>query len=197
VNNAGEDQNKERLFFAALLPETLQAAVGVVQKALRKSSANVKWVEPENLHFTLKFLGDTESDLVPALCEVGREVAGAQAPFQVALCGLGAFPNPGWPQVVWLGCSEGEETLANLGQSLDAALEEAGLAPRDKRPFVPHLTLGRAKNNRKLKDLTQYLNQYGEIDLGQMPLGAFYLMKSELLPDGPRYTVLETFSLGA
>ncbi len=155
----GPEQVK-RLFFAVQLPHPLQAAAEVVQRTLRRSEADVKWVEPHNLHFTLKFLGDRPLSQVPALSQAAREVAARCSSFHVMLQGLGAFPHDRWPQVIWIGCREGGDCLAQLGRALDAALHTAGLAPRDKKPFVPHLTLGRARSNRRLMPLVQLLAQH-------------------------------------
>jgi 2'-5' RNA ligase len=186
-----------RLFFAVLVPRPLQAAAAVVQRTLRRANADIKWVEPENLHFTLKFLGDTPVSAVPDLSQVAREVAARTPRVRVMLRGLGAFPHNQWPQVVWIGCDTGGEDLARLGQELDAALETAGLAPRDKKPFVPHLTLGRARSNRRLKPLIGILAQYAAVDVGPLLVTSIALMSSQLGPQGPTYTVIEEFPLRA
>lgn len=189
------DEERQRLFFAARLPGSLQAAAEVVQKALRKAQADIKWVEPHNLHFTLKFLGDTPGGRIPELITVGQQIAARTPRFRTALRGLGSFPHENWPQVVWIGCREGREPLANLGQSLDAALAEAELATRDKQPFTPHLTLGRARSNKRIKNLIRVLKEYAEVDLGPLLLAHFSLMRSQLSASGPTYTVIHEFDL--
>ncbi len=191
---AAEDEVR-RLFFAVLLPRPLQAAAEVVQRALKRANADLKWVEPENLHFTLKFLGDTPVSAIPRLSEVGRQLAARTPRARVMLRGLGGFPHNQWPQVVWVGCENGGLALAKLGHSLDTALNEADLAPLDKRPFEPHLTLGRARSNRGLKGLVLSLAQYGTVDIGPLILSNFALMSSQLGPQGPTYTVIEEFPL--
>lgn len=185
-----------RLFFAVPLPQPLQVAAEVVQRALRRSEADVKWVEPHNLHFTLKFLGDRPLSQVPALSRAAQEVAARSPSFRVMLQGLGAFPHDQWPQVVWIGCREGGDCLARLGRDLDAALDAAGLAPRDKKPFVPHLTLGRARSNRRLMPLVRLLTQHKTAQVGPLLLSSLSLMSSRLSPQGPTYTVIEEFPLG-
>ena len=194
VAPAAEDEVK-RLFFAVLLPRPLQAAAEVVQRALQRANADLKWVEPHNLHFTLKFLGDTPLSAAPALAEVARQVAADSPRARVMLRGLGGFPHDQWPQVVWIGCDAGGPTLARLARRLDAALDEAGLVSLDKRPFEPHLTLGRARSNRRLKGLVDCLAQYGAVDIGPLILSSFALMSSQLSPEGPTYTVIEEFPL--
>lgn len=186
---------EQRMFFAVLVPKPLQAAIEVVQRALRRANADIKWVEPANLHFTLKFLGQTPVSRTPELCAVAEQVAASKERSKVMLKGLGGFPHSHWPQVVWIGCEEGSEWLAQLGRDLDRALSEAGLAPLDKRPFTPHLTLGRARSNRRIKNLIQVLNRYQEVDVGPLVVGGFTLMKSELGREGPTYTVLKEFPL--
>ena len=189
------EPEQKRLFFAVLLPKPMQAAAQVVQKALQRTRADVKWVEPCNLHFTLKFLGDSSLDTVPALAGVGRQVAAVAPRARVMLRKLGAFPHNQWPQAVWIGCEDGAEALAALGQKLDAALDEAGLAPPDKKPFVPHLTLGRARSNRRLKVMVEALAQFESVAVGPLLLTSFALMSSQLGPEGPTYTVIEDFPL--
>jgi 2'-5' RNA ligase len=196
VPETGSEAEEKRLFFAVLLPKPLQAAAEVVQRALQRTKADVKWVEPHNLHFTLKFLGDTSLEIVPGLAAVGRQVAAETPRARVMLRKLGAFPHNQWPQVVWIGAEEGGEALAKLGQRVDAALEEAGLAPLDKKPFVAHLTIGRARSNRRLKVLVEALAQYEEVSVGPLVLTSFALMSSQLGPEGPTYTVIEEFALG-
>ena len=190
------DEEVRRLFFAVLLPRPLQAAAEVVQRALKRANADIKWVEPEHLHFTLKFLGDTTMEAVPALIEVGREVAARTPRTRVMLRALGGFPHDQWPQVVWIGCDTGGPELAKLGQELDTALAEADLAPLDKRPFTPHLTLGRARSNRRLKGLVETLAKYATVDIGPLLLVSFALMSSQLGPEGPTYEVIQEFPLG-
>lgn len=188
-------ESVQRLFFAVPLPRSLQAATEVVQRALQRANADIKWVEPHNLHFTLKFLGDRPLSQAPALAEVARAVAAEASPARVGLCGLGAFPHNQWPQVVWVGCDSGGSVLAELAHRLDEALDEAGLASRDKRPFEPHLTLGRARSNRRLKGLVEGLAQYGGVEIGPLALTSFALMSSRLSPQGPTYTLIEEFPL--
>ena len=189
-------EEQGRLFFAALVPRPLQAAVQVVQTALRRVGADIKWVEPHNLHFTLKFLGDTPLSAAPALSELGRQVAGELSRGRVLLRGVGAFPHSGWPQVVWVGCEEGREALEALAHRLDEQLAAAGLASLDKRPFEPHLTLGRARSNRRMKALAELLRQMERVEVGPMLVVGFALMRSELLPEGPQYTLVDKFLLG-
>lgn len=193
---APASEEVRRLFFAAPLPPSLAQAAEVVQRVLRRCEADVKWVEPHNLHFTLKFLGDRPLSQVPALSAVAQEVAARSRSFRVMLQGLGAFPHKQWPQVVWIGCREGGDSLARLGQELDAALGKAGLAPRDKKPFVPHLTLGRARSNRRLRQLVRLLAEHEAAEVGPLLLSSLSLMSSRLSPQGPTYTVIGEFPLG-
>ena len=177
------------------LNETVREAAAEAQRTLRKSGANVKWVEGENLHFTLKFLGDTPVSRVPELLAVGREVANRTAPIQVRVRGLGSFPPQRPPQVIWAGCGEGAEAFAALGRDLDTALAAAELAEPDQRPFMPHLTLGRVRGCGNLSELAECLQQAADLELGAMVVERFLLISSELGRGGPTYTTVESFEV--
>jgi 2'-5' RNA ligase len=183
------------MFFAVLIPKPLQAAAEVIQRALRRANADVKWVEPANLHFTIKFLGETSPELLPGLVAAGQQVAERTSRFKVSLSGLGAFPHEQWPQVVWIGCGDGSPELAQLGRDIDEALAAAQLAPLDKKPFTPHLTLGRTRSNRRIKALMQLVAQFAQVPVGPLLVNGFALMRSDLQPRGPVYTVIHEFAL--
>lgn len=185
-----------RLFFAVPVSEAVRETVVEVQKELRQTGAAVKWVERENVHFTLKFLGDTAEERIPALVETARGVAARTAPFEVKVQGLGYFPEGRRPQVIWAGCTVGGEEFAALGHDLDMALAAAGLAEADRRPFVPHLTLGRVRGGRNLRELAEALAANAERELGAMRVERFLLMQSELRREGPVYAEVGRFELG-
>ena len=134
---------------------------------------------------------------IPQLTEVGRQVAtvSAQCRCRVELRGLGGFPHAAWPQVVWVGCADGAEQLAALGHGLDTALAEARLAPPDKRPFEPHLTLGRVRSNKGIKTLIHGLHLHQEVEVGPLLVTGFHLMRSQLSRGGPTYAVIQEFPL--
>lgn len=148
------------------------------------------------MHFTLKFLGGMPQDSIPGLGEVARQVAQSHPAHRVTVATAGAFPDPRRPRVIWLGCTEGAEHLSRLGSELDYALAEAKLSQREKRDFVPHLTLGRIRSGHDFSTLTAALERLADCVVGEMPVEHFVLMRSDLQPGQPPvYTELAQFQL--
>jgi 2'-5' RNA ligase len=133
-----------RLFLGVFPPPEVQQAVFESAAALRRSPVSVSWVRPENLHFTLRFLGEVGEDGAARAAESAREAAATPTSFEVAFGPLGAFPNARRARVLWAGLQEGAEPLAALASALDAALSKRGFG-RAGKPFAPHLTLGRVR----------------------------------------------------
>jgi 2'-5' RNA ligase len=185
-----------RLFFAVPIDDTTRSAVVAVRDELRKLGGPVKWVEDENLHFTLKFLGEMPEILVERIEAVARQVAARHEAFDLALTGAGAFPDVRAPRVIWIGAEEGQENLASLADDLDGALEKAAISPREKRPFAAHLTLGRIKFPARRDDLTEAIERLKTADGGRFRCDHFVLMRSELSRRGPTYTQIQRFLLG-
>lgn len=189
-----------RLFFAVLLSEEVREAVARVQQTLRGTAGTrgIRWVEPEQFHYTLKFLGETPERQVQSLVETAAQVAEQSAPISLTLAGLGAFPQARRPQVLWVGATEGVPALTRLAERLDRALAAQGFAPETRR-FNPHLTLARIKSPEGEKAAAGALAAGAAAPLaeafGVLSVNSFALMQSELLPTGPLYTVVETFVL--
>ena len=190
-----------RLFFAVLLSEEVREAVARAQERLRAAAGEngIRWVAPEQFHYTLKFLGETPAEKVPGIQEAARRIAAQHAPLSLSLAGLGAFPNLRRPQVLWVGAKEGVPLLMRLAESLEKELAEQGFPPENRR-FNPHLTLARIRIPAGEKAAAQALaaqtaDQKIVDEYGVIPVGNFVLMRSELRPAGPLYTVEETFAL--
>lgn len=183
-----------RTFVAANLTRELQRALADVQTVLRSSQADVSWVRQENLHLTLKFLGEVAEARLPKIAEAIREAAGTASPFEIALGGIGAFPSLRGPRVVWVGMEAGAEALTALQAEVEARLQPVGF-PRERRPFSAHLTLGRVRSPRNLDRLAEAVARTPSRGLGSMDVARIELMRSQLSPQGSIYTVLETFPL--
>jgi 2'-5' RNA ligase len=164
-----------------------------VLKELAGMGRAIKAVDPDNLHVTLKFLGDTEVELVPNVRSLMESAAAVCEPCVLTVGGLGAFPHAERPNVVWAGLA-GAETLAALAGDLETGLEPHGFA-RENRPFVPHLTLARvkAKPPDSLRDL---LARHAKTQFGTAAIDQVELIRSELGADGSRYTVLASSPFG-
>jgi len=183
-----------RSFIAVGLDPALQHGVADLQERMRASGARLRWVKPHNVHFTLRFLGEIPAAQLARAVVAVRETARGAAPFAITLAGLGAFPNFDRPQIIWIDSREGADTLEHLAANLDAALSRQGF-PSESRRFRPHLTLGRAKDDRQWGDLLRALQRFREQEIGQQEIRAVTVMESHLTHDGPVYTALEEVPL--
>jgi len=153
-----------------------------------------KWVEPQNLHITLQFLGDINESQVIDVIKNLQEVAKRNIPFKLTYKGLGVFPDAKRAKVLWIGVSEGSEKLKNLAKSVERMNARAGIPPSSK-VFVPHLTICRIKKYDQ-KVLTHLLNKYRTVEFGEDEVKSIALISSTLTAVGPIYTVVEEFHLG-
>ncbi len=166
-----------------------RAAVDLIGR-LSKSPADVRWVEPENMHITLKFLGDVAMDQTPEVCQAVIRAAADVAAFELQVRGAGAFPHLGRPGTVWIGVGQGAEAIDALQRRVEKALNKLGF-PREARKFHPHLTLGRARRGRDgLKELGALIRENAEFDAGSTRIGEAVVFSSQLRPEGPIYQVL-------
>ncbi len=183
----------KRLFCAVKITPTynIENALHALQEALSKERIN--WVDPANLHITLKFFGDTSSDqenkIITKLKKTGEE----SGPFLFDVQGCGSFGPPKSPRVIWLGINR-SEGFKELNSMVNKNMQILGYE-QDKKEFVPHLTLGRIKNISQHDLLKQMLKSYKDTYFGQFRAGAVYLFQSILRPEGPEYNVVEQFPL--
>ncbi|MDE2180518.1 MAG: RNA 2',3'-cyclic phosphodiesterase [candidate division NC10 bacterium] len=184
-----------RAFVAANLDPDLKAALAGVQERLKATRADVGWVRPDNLHLTLKFLGQVEEGRIGAIGEAIAAATAGCGPVRLVFQGLGAFPSPRAARVVWIGLSHGAEALAELQARIEAKLESLGFA-REARPFTAHLTLGRVRGPAHREQLARALAGASAEMLGDMLLDRIELMKSDLSAGGARYSILQSFPLG-
>jgi len=157
------------------------------QAELTRTGADLKPVEPENIHATLRFLGEVQ---VPLLDQVKSELA--QVAFQsflVELRGVGAFPNPRRPNVVWIGITKGGEELQGIFSSLEPRLRGLGFAA-DRKGFSPHITIGRVKSGRNREALYSAIVGMSDVEFGSMTVESIRLKKSTLTPKGPIYSTI-------
>ena len=184
-----------RSFLAVELPGTIRKKIGEVQKDLKSSGADVRWVSPENIHLTLKFFGNVEESLIENIVKSIEGPVQDTPSFFLKVQGMGAFPNLKNPRVVWMGLQEGRERVIYIQQQLERVFEKMGFQPED-RPFHPHLTLGRVKSNRGKNELVRGMEGYREEELGNFQVEKIILFKSDLKPMGPIYTTLREIRLG-
>lgn len=157
------------------------------QTKLTRTGADLKLVEPENIHATLRFLGEVQA---PLLDQVKSELAQvAFQPIAIELRGVGAFPNPRRPNVVWIGITKGGEELQGIFSRLEPRLRGLGF-PADKKGFSPHITISRVKSGRSREALYSGIMDMPDIEFGSMNVDSIRLKKSTLTPKGPIYSTI-------
>jgi 2'-5' RNA ligase len=182
--------SRTRTFIAVELSAAIRNQVVALQQTLGRTGANVKWVEPENLHVSLVFLGEVDDRELPQVCRVVQEVAAGEPPFALRVAGVGAFPNPRHPKVVWAGITDGADALQHLHQSLEANLLALGCYRQEERGYTPHVTLGRVKGERDGMALAPELSKRLSWDGGRTMVDEVVVFGSVLEKTGPVYTVL-------
>jgi RNA 2',3'-cyclic 3'-phosphodiesterase len=194
-----------RVFIALHLLPAHRDALTVICDDLRQGPAGhaARWVSSENMHITLKFLGDVEDSRLPEVYAAVRTGAGRQEPFTITVEGLGCYPSSAQPRVVWAGVSEGADRLKDLAGEMDLALSQIGFA-REKRPFSSHITLARSRRQAtrlELDALGGIISGYGPVVIGELLVRDVHVIKSNLLPvratlHGPLYRGPWTGCLG-
>ena len=186
-----------RCFVALVLPAELREAVAGHFAREGRRVPGVRWVAAANLHLTLQFLGEVEAERISALREALEAAVSGHAAFRLGLRGAGAFPSAERPRVLWVGAGEGTAQASALGASVAAALAPLGF-PAEERPFVPHLTVGRvAAPPRAREPLRRLLEDARDRDWGGCLVPAAHLLRSELFPAGPIYSILHEARLPA
>ena len=183
-----------RCFISLELPEELKKNIyGYIEK-LKAAGADVKWIPPENLHLTLKFLGDTTEELLKSINERLISLSKSHDRFSLQISGAGVFPNIKYPRVIWLGVRDSEEII-KLQHDIDESMAGLGFEKDDKQ-FTPHLTVGRMKSLKNMGLLIKELATLKETDFGKIEVINIALMKSELKPGGAEHFKLNEISIG-
>jgi len=183
-----------RLFFAADIPEEERALLGKLQQELKQFKADVKWVEPKNLHITLRFLGDVHQKQIPELKRIGEEVGKLYGGFQLSFKALGVFPPKSPARVVWAGIDEGKTHVSMLAQAVTSRVSKLKVE-KEEHEFKPHVTLGRIKNPNTTQELLLGL-QLHDFESRTWLLKNFVLKESILSKSGSTYKDLLVFPLG-
>jgi 2'-5' RNA ligase len=186
-----------RVFIAIELPEDLRAGLGSLQSQFGAAADAAKWVAPDLLHVTVRFLGGIDPDRLPAVESAARETASAFDPFSLDVGRPGAFPNERNPQVLWVGLEgdAGLSALERLHGVLERSLDERGFGCEDK-PFVPHISVARAterarpEGRRALGTALANVRSRPGGARRSFPVQSLTVMRSDLGPGGPRYTPL-------
>jgi len=184
-----------RLFIAVWVEEELRQAVAGFLEVMSQQAEGIKWTPPEQLHFTLKFLGEQRSELVKELCPVLAEAGRQESGFLLSLGKGGVFPRWQGPRILWLGLDQGDKELRSLAQRISQGIADKGVLSaehaKEKRSFSPHLTIGRVKGS---APVFNRLLLTGGVR-GSMTVDSFSLVESLLTPQGPVYKEIQRFSL--
>ncbi len=182
-----------RTFIAIEIPEEIQKQVALLAGSLKGSGTNVRWVNQENIHLTLKFLGDVQEARIEGLARAVAEVTRGTAPFEVSLSVVGVFPSMRSPRIVWVGVGEGEEPIERLQKGIEENLARIGF-PKEGRKYTPHITIGRVKSKRGVEELVAKLRQTS-FSSEPFKVEGVTVFGSKLTPEGPVYTRLEEVKL--
>ena len=184
-----------RSFLAIELPKLILKKIEEVQRDLRSTRADVRWVNPEKIHLTLKFFGNIEESRIDPIFKSIEEPIRNTPPYSIEVKGVGAFPQLRNPRVIWIGLVNGKEILTSFQKQIETQLEKIGFQT-ENRPFHPHLTLGRMKSSRGREEMVGRMEKHREEEFGDFQVERVILFKSDLKPSGPVYTLLREIKLG-
>jgi len=176
-----------RTFLGMEIAREVREALAEVICRLRPSVPAAKWVKPDNLHLTLKFLGNVPASDLEQIFAAARQAAADCQAFELESSGLGCFPNDRYPRVVWAGCAAGSDCAVTLAQRLENEFAALGYE-REKRPYSPHLTLARIRDPRDGRGLAAALAAEGAPHFGVTFMEEIVVFMSELRRSGPVYS---------
>ena len=161
-----------------------------MQRHVAQTGADLKLVEPENIHMTIRFLGDITLNMADKVYEEMKKTQ--FTPFNVQINGVGVFPNLSYPRVVWAGITEGADPLRNVSTQLEPKLQNLGFTP-DPKGFSPHLTIARVRSARNKEQLAEFITKNTKYDFGTFKVQCLRLKRSELTTKGPIYSTLKEY----
>ncbi len=181
-----------RVFIAVdITDDRVRRSVQEVQQKLVEAGADVKLVEPENLHITLRFIGEVSKSVVDQIAQKMRDLR--YKCFQIRIKGLGVFPSISSPRVVWAGVVDGASELVELHNIVEQLVGRYGV--KDERQFVPHLTIARVRSSRNRHVIADLVREYEGFEFGSQSVSEVKLKRSVLTPSGPIYSDLVTVRL--
>ena len=189
------EKSKIRTFIAVKLPDHVIKRLSECQRDLKKLGMRIKWTRPENIHLTLKFLGDIFPDDVSPVCQVIESSVKEFMPITLCARGVGVFPGIRRPRILWTGISGQTNLLEKLYQTIDAGLNTLGFA-KEERKFTGHLTIGRFKENPGAELLIDMMKTYTDMASDEFLVDTVSVCQSDLKPSGPVYTNLSRIRFG-
>lgn len=184
-----------RAFVAVELPGPVRAALQEIQAGLKRIGIRARWVAPEKIHLTLKFLGSVPAGHVESIGRMLTAAARDRAPVSLTAVGVGVFPGLRRPRVIWVGVADRHNALGALQQEIDTRLSALGF-PAEAARFRGHLTIGRFAAGGSTGPLAEALKQFAGQAAGSFEVREVVLFRSDLRPEGPLYTPLVRAPLG-
>jgi 2'-5' RNA ligase len=178
-----------RTFIAIELSEEIKSSLINIQSHLKYSAADVKWVDKDNIHLTLKFLGEIDEAKYGAVKSILDEIARSTKSFEISLKDIGAFPNIDHPRVIWVGLEKGAIASTELAAKIDEELSKIRF-DKEARPFAAHLTIGRVRSPKNKQALKEKAANYTPQVTSPQLISSIILFKSQLTPTGSIYTKL-------
>jgi 2'-5' RNA ligase len=183
-----------RTFIAIELSAEIKAALNKLQEQLKTANADVKWVKPQNIHLTLKFLGEIDEKKLKMIIQILEDASGKMSSFYIRLSSLGAFPKINFPRVIWVGIDKGDKETQELAAALEEKIAKIGI-PKESRPFSSHITIGRIRSALNRENLVKILGelaaQFSNQAAAEFRVTKITLFKSTLMPQGPIYEVIK------
>ncbi len=188
-----------RTFIAIELPQEIKDKLGRLQDKLKKCRADVKWVEPKNIHLTLKFLGEIKEERLNKINRIIEDIARNKFKFKVTLAGLGVFPSINHPKIIWVGIKDINNEIGLIAEELEEKLKSLDI-PKEERQFLAHITLGRIKSplniNKLIGALDTLRDEFFKENFGFIA-DKITILKSTLNPGGPLYEHLKEITFSA
>lgn len=178
-----------RAFIAVEIDNQTKQKILELISIFKKSNADIKWITDDQIHLTLKFLGNIDKDKVREISDSISDISDNFNSFKIAFSRIGAFPSLNHPAVIWLGIDKGAESLKTLNEKIETALEKLGFE-RESREFKPHLTLGRVKSNKNMSDLTKLLEETTFCFGNDTQINKLTLLQSDLSPKGAIHSIV-------
>ncbi len=185
-----------RSFCAVELNKEIATGIQRIQEDLKERAGGVRWVRPEGIHLTLKFLGEVDPDRIEGIAHKMEEAVRETGPFAIGMRGGGAFPNARNPRVIWIGIDDPSGELRKVQDRVEETMEELGFT-REGRAYTPHLTIGRLRSSKGKGIVAHALEAISECNLGTMEVREIILFRSHLKPTGAEYTKIKNVPLGA
>ncbi|MCX5715275.1 MAG: RNA 2',3'-cyclic phosphodiesterase [Candidatus Omnitrophica bacterium] len=185
-----------RTFIAIPLSNEIKQELSKIQSEFKQTNADVKWVEPENIHLTLKFLGEVTEEFLPKVKDALTKAISGFKSFEISISGIGAFPKLDYPRAIWVGIEKGKDETKSIAEKLEDELEKLGFA-REEREFSAHLTIGRVKSSKNKEALKKILLTTAgqQLTTDSQKVSSITLYQSKLSPHGPTYATLHEAKL--